>query len=158
METAIWNPPKGIQPRVKLRPCWWLRNPQRASSLDVCEAKCRPCFPGGKRGLRNVHAHPQKNRRSHPAPKPVFASGEIAALLVAVQSSEGKFHRFLRSKIAALLAAAKVGLRNVARRFAQRKIPPASLTGFFFGSPNWARTSDIMINSHALYRLSYGGI
>ena len=26
------------------------------------------------------------------------------------------------------------------------------------GSPNWARTSDIMINSHALYRLSYGGI
>ena len=28
----------------------------------------------------------------------------------------------------------------------------------FFGSPNWARTSDIMINSHALYRLSYRGI
>ena len=28
----------------------------------------------------------------------------------------------------------------------------------FRGSPNWARTSDIMINSHALYRLSYGGI
>ena len=26
-----------------------------------------------------------------------------------------------------------------------------------YGSPNWARTSDIMINSHALYRLSYGG-
>ena len=25
------------------------------------------------------------------------------------------------------------------------------------GSPNWARTSDIMINSHALYRLSYRG-
>ena len=24
-----------------------------------------------------------------------------------------------------------------------------------YGSPNWARTSDIMINSHALYRLSY---
>ena len=24
----------------------------------------------------------------------------------------------------------------------------------FVGSPNWARTSDIMINSHALYRLS----
>ncbi len=23
------------------------------------------------------------------------------------------------------------------------------------GSPNWTRTSDIMINSHALYRLSY---
>ena len=28
---------------------------------------------------------------------------------------------------------------------------------YSFGSPNWARTSDIMINSHALYRLSYGG-
>ena len=28
----------------------------------------------------------------------------------------------------------------------------------FLGSPNWARTSDIMINSHALYRLSYRGI
>ena len=27
-----------------------------------------------------------------------------------------------------------------------------------FYSPNWARTSDIMINSHALYRLSYRGI
>ena len=27
----------------------------------------------------------------------------------------------------------------------------------FSGSPNWARTSDIMINSHALYRLSYRG-
>ena len=27
-----------------------------------------------------------------------------------------------------------------------------------FGSPNWTRTSDIMINSHALYRLSYWGI
>ena len=26
------------------------------------------------------------------------------------------------------------------------------------GSPNWARTSDIMINSHALYRLSYRGM
>ena len=41
--------------------------------------------------------------------------------------------------------------------------PPASSTPtvdseYSFGSPNWARTSDIMINSHALYRLSYGGI
>ena len=34
----------------------------------------------------------------------------------------------------------------------------AIATLFPFGSPNWARTSDIMINSHALYRLSYGGI
>ena len=29
---------------------------------------------------------------------------------------------------------------------------------FAGGGDNWARTSDIMINSHALYRLSYGGI
>ena len=28
----------------------------------------------------------------------------------------------------------------------------------FSGSSSWARTSDIMINSHALYRLSYRGI
>ena len=28
----------------------------------------------------------------------------------------------------------------------------------FVGSSSWARTSDIMINSHALYRLSYRGI
>lgn len=25
------------------------------------------------------------------------------------------------------------------------------------GSPNWARTSDLMINSHVLYQLSYRG-
>ena len=38
------------------------------------------------------------------------------------------------------------------------KKTPKKLDVFSFGSPNWARTSDIMINSHALYRLSYGGI
>ena len=27
-----------------------------------------------------------------------------------------------------------------------------------FGSPNWTRTSDTLINSQVLYRLSYGGI
>ena len=32
------------------------------------------------------------------------------------------------------------------------------LSELLYGSPNWARTSDIMINSHALYRLSYRGI
>ena len=26
------------------------------------------------------------------------------------------------------------------------------------GSPSWTRTNDIVINSHALYRLSYWGI
>ncbi len=139
--------------------------------------------------------------------------------------SEQKFHRFLPSKIAALLAAAKVGLETSQDVSYKRKIPPASLTGYKWGpqkswlfwgkggetsekrtfltqalfgqqawpkfclrqnrfgcrqvslfsrktkkeigakrtllrrgSPNWARTSDIMINSHALYRLSYGGI
>ena len=34
---------------------------------------------------------------------------------------------------------------------------PTADSEYSFGSPNWARTSDIMINSHALYRLSYGG-
>ena len=29
---------------------------------------------------------------------------------------------------------------------------------FLFGSPSWTRTNDIVINSHALYRLSYWGI
>lgn len=29
-----------------------------------------------------------------------------------------------------------------------------SRLGFFHGSPCWARTNDIVINSHALYRLS----
>ena len=38
------------------------------------------------------------------------------------------------------------------------KKTPKKLDVFSSGSPNWARTSDIMINSHALYRLSYGGI
>ena len=33
-----------------------------------------------------------------------------------------------------------------------------SFSELLYGSPNWARTSDIMINSHALYRLSYRGI
>ena len=39
-----------------------------------------------------------------------------------------------------------------------KKSTPAHLYRGVSGSPNWARTSDIMINSHALYRLSYGGI
>ena len=29
---------------------------------------------------------------------------------------------------------------------------------YFLGSPSWTRTNDIVINSHALYRLSYWGI
>ncbi len=28
----------------------------------------------------------------------------------------------------------------------------------FIGSPNWTRTSDTLINSQVLYRLSYGGL
>ena len=31
-------------------------------------------------------------------------------------------------------------------------------SGFCFGSPTWARTRDLRINSPALYRLSYRGI
>ena len=38
------------------------------------------------------------------------------------------------------------------------KIKKQSFSELLSGSPNWARTSDIMINSHALYRLSYRGI
>ena len=38
------------------------------------------------------------------------------------------------------------------------KQKPPALGGFCFGSPNRARTCDFMINSHALYRLSYRGI
>ena len=42
--------------------------------------------------------------------------------------------------------------------FQRQKEIGAKRTLLRYGSPNWARTSDIMINSHALYRLSYGGI
>ena len=49
-----------------------------------------------------------------------------------------------------------IALRDVAgwiqSKRAKRKT--IRLDGFLFGSPCWARTSDIMINSHALYRLS----
>ena len=34
--------------------------------------------------------------------------------------------------------------------------PAVEATGF--NSPNWTRTSDTLINSQVLYRLSYGGI
>ena len=49
--------------------------------------------------------------------------------------SEQKFHRFLPSKIAALLAAAKVGLRNVARRFVQKKNPASFTDRIQMGAP-----------------------
>ena len=35
-----------------------------------------------------------------------------------------------------------------------KRKPEAFASGLLFGSPCWARTNDIMINSHALYRLS----
>ena len=35
-----------------------------------------------------------------------------------------------------------------------KKQAPRTYRPWGFGSPCWARTSDIMINSHALYRLS----
>ena len=42
---------------------------------------------------------------------------------------------------------------------AQRKNHPGLITlGGLFGSPTWARTRDLRINSPALYRLSYRGI
>lgn len=40
---------------------------------------------------------------------------------------------------------------------AKNATPPTELTGKF-GSPGWARTSDFLINSQALYRLSYRGV
>ena len=41
----------------------------------------------------------------------------------------------------------------------KRKNPnPVKSSDLNFGSPSWTRTSDIVINSHALYRLSYWGI
>ena len=39
-----------------------------------------------------------------------------------------------------------------------KKKRPHSVRSFLFGSPDRAWTCDIMINSHALYRLSYRGI
>ena len=42
----------------------------------------------------------------------------------------------------------KILIHPIKRTLPNRKV---------LNSPNWARTSDIMINSHALYRLSYGG-
>ena len=34
----------------------------------------------------------------------------------------------------------------------------ARVSRWEFGSPDWTRTSDLMINSHPLYQLSYRGI
>ena len=44
-------------------------------------------------------------------------------------------------------------LFQACRTRSQRKNHPNRVV-FFFGSPCWARTNDIVINSHALYRLS----
>ncbi len=40
----------------------------------------------------------------------------------------------------------------------KRKLPKRLFRRFKFGSPSWARTSDLRINSPSLYRLSYQGI
>ena len=47
--------------------------------------------------------------------------------------------------------------RDLPLFFYDKKRPPANCR-WPCGSPNWTRTSDILINSQALYRLSYGGI
>ena len=39
----------------------------------------------------------------------------------------------------------------------KRKPPKRLFRRFKFGSPSWARTSDLRINSPSLYRLSYQG-
>ena len=41
-----------------------------------------------------------------------------------------------------------------AQRYEKQRKRPSGSDGLFFGSPCWARTNDIVINSHALYRLS----
>ena len=40
----------------------------------------------------------------------------------------------------------------------KRKPPKRLFRRFKFGSPSWARTSDLRINSPSLYRLSYQGM
>ena len=39
-----------------------------------------------------------------------------------------------------------------------KKKKQVTCPALLFGSPSWTRTNDIVINSHALYRLSYWGI
>ncbi len=38
---------------LRQKPVWMTGSAIKESSLDFCAAKCRPCFTGGKRGLRN---------------------------------------------------------------------------------------------------------
>ncbi len=42
--------------------------------------------------------------------------------------------------------------------FGNKKGLPSGNPFSVYGSPNWTRTSDPMINSHLLYQLSYRGI
>ena len=58
------------------------------------------------------------------------------------QYARGVFHR----------RDARAAVHRVIRRTADRRNPER------VGSPGWARTSDILINSQALYRLSYRGV
>ena len=48
--------------------------------------------------------------------------------------------------------------KDISQKQEKAKKDTTLLGGIFFGSPCWARTSDIMINSHALCQLSYRGI
>lgn len=41
---------------------------------------------------------------------------------------------------------------------AKKKGPARNWQGLLFSSPTWTRTTDLVINSHPLYRLSYRGI
>ena len=43
-------------------------------------------------------------------------------------------------------------------KFRNKKKKQVFRPALLFGSPSWTRTNDIVINSHALYRLSYWGI
>ena len=48
----------------------------------------------------------------------------------------------------------ELAVRSLFFRFYRRKHPENIDFRGVFGSPCWARTNDIVINSHALYRLS----
>ena len=56
-----------------------------------------------------------------------------------------------RSRLRQVVTLPQLQLRKKTKR------QTANAICFFVGSPNWTRTSDTLINSQVLYRLSYGG-
>lgn len=52
-QKPVWMTGSGIQKQKCANSCAANQRPAPKSSLDFCAAKCRPCFTGGKRGLRS---------------------------------------------------------------------------------------------------------